>query len=82
VTLCVFVALAVALPSAPGFVGVYQMACVAASSLFAYSLSAAQLYSILVHLITFIMVITIGFWVLAVHDLNFFELKKAAEKDS
>lgn len=82
VTLCVFVALAVALPSAPGFVGVYQMACVAAATLFAYSLSAAQLYSILTHLITFVMVIGIGFWVLAVHDLKFFELKKAAEKDS
>ena len=82
VTLCVFVSLAVALPSAPGFVGVYQMGCVAAATLFAYSLSAAQLYSILIHLITFILVIGVGFWVLAIHDLNFFELKKAAEKDS
>jgi glycosyltransferase 2 family protein len=82
VTLCVFVSLAVALPSAPGFVGVFQMGCVAAAALFAYSVSAAQLYSILVHLLTFVLVIGMGFWVLAVHDLNLFELKKAAEKDS
>lgn len=82
VTLCVFVSLAVALPSAPGFVGVFQMGCVAAAALFAYSVSAAQLYSILVHLLTFVMVIAMGFWVLTVHDLNLFELKKAAEKDS
>lgn len=82
VTLCVFVSLAVALPSAPGFVGVFQMGCVAAAALFAYSVSAAQLYSILVHLLTFLLVIVMGFWVLTVHDLNLFELKKAAEKDS
>ena len=82
VTLCIFVSLAVALPSAPGFVGVFQMGCVAAAALFAYSVSAAQLYSILVHLFTFVIVIAMGFWVLTVHDLNLFELKKAAEKDS
>jgi uncharacterized protein (TIRG00374 family) len=82
VTLCVFVSLAVALPSAPGFVGVFQMGCVAAAALFAYSVSAAQLYSILVHLLTFLMVIGMGFWVLTARDLNLFELKKAAERDS
>lgn len=82
VTLCIFVSLAVALPSAPGFVGVFQMGCVAAAALFAYSVSAAQLYSILVHLFTFLIVIAMGFWVLTLHDLNLFELKKAAEKDS
>lgn len=86
VTLCVFVSLAVALPSAPGFVGVFQAACVAAMILFwgadPVSTSAAQLYSILSHLISFLMVIGIGFWVLAVHDLRFFQLKKAAETDS
>jgi hypothetical protein len=82
VTLCVFVSLAVALPSAPGFVGVFQMGCVAATKLFGYSDSVGQLYSILVHLLTFLLVIGLGFWVLAVHDLNLFELKKAAEKDS
>jgi uncharacterized protein (TIRG00374 family) len=82
VTLCVFVSLAVALPSAPGFVGVFQMGCVAAAALFAYPLAAAQLYSIIVHLLSFLLVVGIGFWVLAVHDLTLFELKKAAERDS
>lgn len=81
VTLGVFVALAVALPSAPGFVGVFQMGCVAAMSLFAYPVAAAQVYSIVVHLITFILIISIGFWLLAAHDLNLFELKRAAERD-
>ncbi len=80
VTLGVFVALAVALPSAPGFVGVFQVGCIAATSLFAYPLAAAQVYSLVVHALTFVMLIVIGFWLLSVHDLNLFELKKAAEE--
>lgn len=80
VTLGVFVALAVALPSAPGFVGVFQVGCVAATSLFSYPLAAAQVYSLVVHALTFILLITVGFWLLSVHDLNLFELKKAAEE--
>jgi uncharacterized protein (TIRG00374 family) len=82
VTLCVFVSLAVALPSAPGFVGVFQMGCIAAASLFAYPLAAAQLYSIIIHLLSFLFVIGLGFWVLTIHDLTLFELKRAAEQDS
>jgi uncharacterized protein (TIRG00374 family) len=82
VTLCVFVSLAVALPSAPGFVGVFQIGCVAAATLFAYPLAAAQLYSIIVHIVSFLVVVVVGFWILAIHDLTLFELKRAAEKDS
>jgi uncharacterized membrane protein YbhN (UPF0104 family) len=82
VTLCVFVSLAVALPSAPGFVGVFQMGCVAAAALFAYPLAAAQLYSIIIHIVSFLVVVVVGFWILAIHDLTLFELKRAAEKDS
>jgi uncharacterized membrane protein len=78
----VFVSLAVALPSAPGFVGVFQMGCVAAASLFAYPIAAAQLYSIIIHLLSFLFVVGIGFWVLMIHDLTLFELKKAAERDA
>lgn len=80
VALGVFVALAIALPSAPGFVGVFQLGCVAAASLFAYPTSAAQVYSLVVHALTYVIFVAIGFWLLSVHDLNLFELKKAAEE--
>jgi uncharacterized protein (TIRG00374 family) len=80
VALGVFVALAIALPSAPGFVGVFQIGCVAAASLFAYPESDAKVYSLVAHGLTYVMMIIIGFWLLAVHDLNLFELKKAAEQ--
>jgi uncharacterized protein (TIRG00374 family) len=79
VALGVFVALAIAIPSAPGFVGVFQMGCVAAASLFAYPETDARVYSLLMHGLTYLMMISVGFWLLAVHDLNLFELKRAAE---
>jgi uncharacterized protein (TIRG00374 family) len=79
VALGVFVALAIALPSAPGFVGVFQIGCVAAASLFSYPEADAKVYSLLVHGLTYLMMIIVGFWLLAIHDLNLFELKKAAE---
>lgn len=80
VALGVFVALAIALPSAPGFVGVFQIGCVAAASLFSYPEADAKVYSLIMHGLTYIMMIGVGFWLLAIHDLNLFELKKAAEK--
>lgn len=80
VALGVFVALAIALPSAPGFVGVFQIGCVAAASLFAYPESDAKVYSLVVHGLTYLILIVVGFWLLAIHDLNLFELKKAAEQ--
>lgn len=80
VALGVFVALAIAVPSAPGFFGVFQVGCVAACSLFFYPEAAAQVYSIVVHLLTFLLIVGLGFWLLSVHDLNLFELKRAAEE--
>jgi uncharacterized protein (TIRG00374 family) len=82
VALGVFVALAIALPSAPGFVGVFQIGCVAAASLFSYPEADAKVYSLIVHGLTYLIMIIVGFWLLAIHDLNLFELKKAAEKGS
>jgi len=79
VALGVFVALAIALPSAPGFVGVFQIGCVAAATLFSYPEADAKVYSLVVHGLTYLMMVIIGFWLLAIHDLNLFELKKAAE---
>jgi uncharacterized membrane protein YbhN (UPF0104 family) len=75
----VFVALAIALPSAPGFVGVFQVGCVAAFNLFSYPISDAQVFSIIVHAITYALFISIGFWLIAIHNLNLLELKRAAE---
>jgi uncharacterized membrane protein YbhN (UPF0104 family) len=81
VTLTVFVALAVALPSAPGFIGVFQAGCVAAGTLFSYPQEAAVVYSLMIHVLSYLLFLVLGFWLLTVHDLSLFELKKAVEAD-
>ena len=92
VALGVCVALAIAAPSAPGFLGAFQLGCEAAfvlvypnsqwvqSSNGTYSLSAdGGAYSLLIHLSTYVLFISIGFWLLRAHGLKLFDLKSAAE---
>ena len=55
VTVAVVVALAVAAPSAPGFIGVYQTACIAGFHIFAVSKELAVTYSIITHLLNYIL---------------------------
>lgn len=58
----VIIALAVAAPSAPGFIGVIQAACVAAFLLLGLPTAQAVTYSILVHLQSFILIILYGLY--------------------
>lgn len=76
----VFVSLAVALPSAPGFIGVFQAGCLAAGKLFGYPDENIVVLSLLVHLLSYVLYLSIGGWVLAVRDVNLFDLKHAAEE--
>lgn len=80
VAICIFVALAVAAPSAPGFVGVFQAGVVAACKLFSYPEAAAQVYSIVIHATTILFFVVLGFTLLFKHNLSLGELRKAAEK--
>ena len=79
-TLGVFVALAVAAPSVPGFLGVFQLGCVAAFQLFSYPAAAAQVYSIVTHGLTYLFIVGTGTIILMSRNLNLLELKRAVEK--
>lgn len=63
-TLAVVVALAVAAPSAPGFLGVYQTACIAGYQIFGLSKEMAVTFSIVTHLLNYIL-----FGIFALHYL-------------
>ncbi len=52
-TVGVFLLLSISLPSAPGFIGVYQMACVLALGLYGIDQTLAVAYSLVLQLITF-----------------------------
>ena len=75
-TLTVLIALAVAAPSAPGFIGVYQVASIAAFSLYGISPEKATAYSLLNHLHQYVMIVGVGGFCLLRSGLSLGELLK------
>lgn len=73
------IALAVAAPSAPGFLGVYQVATIAAFSRYGISVETATAYSLLNHAHQFVIFILYGIYVLFRYGVSFSELKRASE---
>jgi uncharacterized protein (TIRG00374 family) len=76
VTAAVLVSLAIAAPSAPGFVGVYEAGCVAAFALFGLSKESATAYAIVTHLLEYLLVVFFGVLALFRNDLRFWDLLK------
>lgn len=69
-TLFVFVALGASLPSAPGAIGIYQIACIFALSFYGIEESAAVAYSLLLQLTTFGVVFLTAGWVVLHYGLR------------
>ena len=70
-TTSVFVAFAVAVPSAPGFVGTFQFGCnLALSTVFGYSEEFALAYSVLLHVIQTVVCVLGGMYALYSEDLE------------
>jgi uncharacterized protein (TIRG00374 family) len=78
----VFVALAVAAPSAPGFVGVYQLGCIAALSLFSIDLEVATAYALISHLIQYATSVMYGGYALSCTEWKLSDLLKRAPVES
>ena len=74
----VFVALAVAAPSAPGFVGVYQLGCIAALSLFSIDLELATAYALISHLIQYATSVIYGGYALSCTEWKLSDLLRRA----
>jgi uncharacterized protein (TIRG00374 family) len=81
VTTTVMVSLAVAAPSAPGFLGVYQTGCLAAFALFGVNQDLGAVYAILTHAFHYIMVCGLGVFSLLRSGLNFRELISSTDKN-
>lgn len=78
VTVCVMIALAVAAPGAPGFVGTFQLGCVVALALFAYPEEFGVAYSIVLHAIQALTVVVCGFVILHRRGLHLSDISKEA----
>jgi len=80
ITTGVIVALAVAAPSAPGFIGVYQVACIAALALFGVSKETSAAFAIVTHLHMYIIFMVLGPVILARSKLSLAGLTKKQVK--
>lgn len=80
--LTVIVALAVAAPSAPGFIGVFQTACVATFSLYHENSEQALAFAIIIHALQYLYNIAWGLVSILRRDLNLFSLLKEKEEAS
>ena len=77
----VIVALAVAAPSAPGFLGPYEVGCVAAFVLFGLGENLGTAYAIITHLFQYVVFVLYGLYVLNRDALRLGELKKAGSPE-
>ncbi len=75
------VAIAVSAPSAPGYIGAFQVGCALALSIFSVSESDAFAYSIILHLTQFVGVIAAGIYSLARQGLSLSELGTVSDNE-
>jgi uncharacterized membrane protein YbhN (UPF0104 family) len=75
------VAIAVSVPSAPGFIGSFQLGCVLGLRIFGVKESPALAFSLIVHLTQFVGVIGAGLYSLWVENISFREVEAAEHGD-
>jgi uncharacterized membrane protein YbhN (UPF0104 family) len=80
-TVTVMVAIAVAAPSAPGYVGALQLGCVLALAIFGVSESQAIAYSIVLHIAQFVASVGAGLYSLWSENLSLREVENVSEAE-
>ena len=74
------VAIAVSVPSAPGYIGAFQLGCILALSLFGIDQSRAIAYSIVLHLTQFVGVVGAGVYSLWTEGMSFHDVEAVSEQ--
>jgi len=78
----VMVALAVAAPSAPGFIGTYQAGCVIALTVLgSYSREFSIAYSVVTHTLQAVIIVGMGFLVLHLEGLGLKEIRHQSKTE-
>jgi len=75
------VAIAVSVPSAPGFIGSFQLGCVLGLRIFGIEDSPALAFSLIVHLTQFVGVIGAGLYSLWVENISLREVEAAEQQN-
>lgn len=76
------VAVAVSVPSAPGFLGAFQLGCTMSLALLGVAESQALAYGLVIHVTQFIAVIGVGLYSLAREGLSFRQMEEVARDDA
>ncbi len=79
VTVNVMIAVAIAAPGAPGFLGTFQLGCVVALALFGYSREFGLAYSVVLHATEVIPTVLLGLVILHRRGLALRDLRRQAE---
>lgn len=82
IALGVVVALAVAAPSAPGFIGVYQAGCIASFALFGIEKEAGAAFAILTHVYQYVLFCAYGVYCILSGSISLGDLRSAAARSS
>jgi uncharacterized protein (TIRG00374 family) len=77
-TLTTMVAIAVAIPGGPGFIGMFQVGCEVGLALYGVGKSLAFSYSVLVHVVQFASTVLLGLYFLLRENLTLSELRAEA----
>ena len=80
VSLGVIVALAVAAPSAPGFIGVYEGSLVAGMQLFGLSAELGAAYALVTHFILYVIFVGYAIWYLWRNSMGISDLRRAGQR--
>jgi len=79
--LTAIIAIAVSVPSAPGYIGSFQLGCVAALQIFGIQKDEALAFSLIIHLTQFIGVIAAGLYSLWTENMTFSQMEAVGETD-
>jgi hypothetical protein len=75
------VAIAVSAPSAPGYIGAFQVGCTLSLAIFGVSKSDAFAYSIILHVTQFVGVVVAGLYSLAREGMTMRQIEEVSESD-
>ncbi|MBU0899753.1 flippase-like domain-containing protein [bacterium] len=78
----VVIAISLMLPSAPGFIGTFQFACVSSLALFQVNKDTALSFSIILHAIQFLPIIFIGYFFMIKENLSFSSFRRVDKNDN
>ena len=69
-TISIIIGLAIAAPSAPGFVGVFQLACIAAFTICGFDVSKGAAFALVIHLHQYVIIVGAGILIALKHGMR------------